>query len=70
MDRKDLARKRKNKNMANIQLFWPNELSLINKGFVILYGQNLTRFFENQPNEIWVIMKSSQKALLEAPESH
>lgn len=52
MDRKDLARKRKNKNMANIQLFWPNELSLINKGFVILYGQNLTRFSENQPNEI------------------
>ena len=54
MDRKDLARKRKNKNMANIQFFWPkfNELSLINKGFVILYGQNLTRFFENQPNEI------------------
>ena len=38
MDRKDLARKRKNKNMANIQFFWPNELSLINKGFVILYG--------------------------------
>lgn len=63
MDRKDLARKRKNKNMANIQLFWPNELSLINNGFVILYGQNLTRFIENQPNEIWVIMKSSQKAL-------
>ena len=30
MDRKDLARKRKNNNMANIQLFWPNELSLIN----------------------------------------
>ena len=50
MDRKDLARKRKNNNMANIQLFWPNERSLINKGFVVLYGQNLTRFFENQPN--------------------
>ena len=31
MDRKDLARKRKNKNMANIQFFWPNELAQLNQ---------------------------------------